>query len=268
MFNLKYPSETQLRYAQSVLPFPEHIIIQLLIEADDETFNRLCSSDQFKSFCSINSTFSERIYDERAKRLVERQFSKDLIQFKPADMKWREFYIKMKYVIDHIDNLDPNILAEQGMLFQLKMLYEIKGEIPNQEGINLTAKNGRLDVLRWIYEKLGSIGLPDQEGLYLAAGQGQLEVLKWIFSINGALPFDLVWIARQGYLDVLKWIYSINRSLPDQEGIALAAGNGQLDVLKWIYEINHQLPVESAVEFAESRGHFDVGEWVRSKRNN
>ncbi|AYV85929.1 MAG: hypothetical protein Solivirus1_86, partial [Solivirus sp.] len=94
--SLKYPSDLQLRYANTVLPGLSHdSIVDILAKTDDETFKELCKSHEFKSYCSANSVFSERIYEERAKRAVSEKFNSDLIEFKPPEMNWRAFYSRM-----------------------------------------------------------------------------------------------------------------------------------------------------------------------------
>jgi hypothetical protein len=57
---MNFPSSKQLKYAQNTLGrFPPDVIVNILIVAEDETFEQLCKSQEFASFCSRNSAFSD-----------------------------------------------------------------------------------------------------------------------------------------------------------------------------------------------------------------
>ncbi|AYV86004.1 MAG: hypothetical protein Solivirus3_4 [Solivirus sp.] len=95
--NKRYPSDLQKRYANTVFPnLPNELIVEILINTDNKTFNDLCYEPEFQSYCSENSVFSERIYEERAKRASLKIYAKDLTDLKPREMTWREFY----YMVD------------------------------------------------------------------------------------------------------------------------------------------------------------------------
>ncbi|AYV86003.1 MAG: hypothetical protein Solivirus3_3 [Solivirus sp.] len=102
--NKRYPSDLQKRYANTVFPnLPNEMIVEILAKTDDESFLHLCRDPEFRSYCSSNSVFSERIYEERSKRRSFTLFGKDLTEFKPKEMSWREFYSKIN--IDEIDQM-------------------------------------------------------------------------------------------------------------------------------------------------------------------
>lgn len=265
--NLNFPSSNQLKYAQNVFPasLPPHVINQILIEADDYTFKKLCSSPEFASFCSSNSAFSEHIYEERARK----KYAANLIQFKPREMKWREFDRRMNEFINYTQR--ANTLAEEGKLMELKILHATTGETPDVYGANEAVINGHLDILKWIHEHNTTI-LPNIDGVNEAAEYGHLDVLKWIYENAHILPdIDGVNSAvANGHIDVLKWIYETSSLLPDVYGADLAAYNGYINILKWIYEkssLNYTptLPDSDGADLAARYNHKDVVEWLASK---
>ncbi len=79
-----------------------------------------------------------------------------------------------------------------------------------------------------------------------AAKNGHLDVVKWLHTnrIEGCSTDAMDWAAQNGHLDVVKWLHE-NRT----EGcsncatctINLAANNGHHDVAKWLYE--HRIAV-------------------------
>ncbi len=204
--SVRFPSSEQQRYTQSVIPLPLDLTLQILSEADDETFDRLCSQPEFSSVCSQNSAFSERLYEERSKG----KFT-DLIKFKPREMTWREFYTRMKHFVNSY--VHSNEFASKGKLMELQIVYETVGELPDQDGANWAAANGQLNVLEFIYEHPPHT-LPDINGANLAAKKGKLDALKFIYEKGGILP-DASGI-NDAYIhnhdDVVDWINSkINR---------------------------------------------------------
>ncbi|AYV86001.1 MAG: hypothetical protein Solivirus3_1, partial [Solivirus sp.] len=92
-----------------VLPgLPNELIIEILSKTDDNSFNNLCTEPEFISYCSSNSIFSERIYEERARRASFKRYRRDVTKFKPREMSWREFYSRIN--IDEFEQL--NRIAE------------------------------------------------------------------------------------------------------------------------------------------------------------
>ena len=72
--------------------------------------------------------------------------------------------------------------------FKQKTAYEIKecdwssdvcsSDLPDQEGANLAAEFGYINVLEWM--KKQKLPLPDQENIIWAAENGHIDVLEWM----------------------------------------------------------------------------------------
>ncbi len=189
MSNLRYPSDLQRRYANTVFPtLSDEAIITILAEADDDTFTNLCQSEEFKSYCGTNSIFSERLYEERARRAVLRRFNEDILEFKPIDMKWREFYRRMMIFIYKLENENQSprdFIVARGRkverLMELQIFYRLTGRLPTRKDADRAAENGFLNTLEWLYEKGVS---PTIEGAVAASRLGRLELLKWLYKIG------------------------------------------------------------------------------------
>ncbi|AYV85925.1 MAG: hypothetical protein Solivirus1_82 [Solivirus sp.] len=183
--DLRYPSSLQKRYANTVFPdLPNELIVEILTKMDEESYENLCKSTEFRAYCSSNSIFSERIYEERVKRFILKRFNGNLIQFKPRDMKWREFHDRIIYFIDHLGTLQLNELAEDNKLMELKIYYNFFNILPNTIGANRAAYNNHYEVLEWLSEK-GV--LPDDNETAWAANDGRLDMLKWLYG-KGVRP--------------------------------------------------------------------------------
>ncbi len=224
---LRYPSSLQKRYANTVLPGLSHdSIVDVLAKTDDETFDQLCISPEFRSYCSKNSIFSERLYEER----VKRRFAPDILVFKSREMKWREFYYRILYFMPNFyiyqSNLLPeldklniiNQLAEVGKLMELKIYYDILGKLPNHLGASRAFYRGHIEVLDWLAEKEVFTKI-DEEGW--ATENGKLPLVKWLYK-QGIKPTiqNLITAEKNHHYDVVDW--AIEKGIiPDSKGGAL-----------------------------------------------
>jgi len=241
--NLKYPSELQKRYANTVLPeLPNDLIIEILAKTDDESFKRLCRSAEFQSYCSSNSIFSERIYEERAKRTAIRKFDEKLLKLKPKGMSWRAFNDGMLDVIEKLENPDPyrddaTALAKEGKFMGLIIYNLITNRLPNEYAgvgtstVNLLVQKGRYDILKWLEEKGVLIR---EENASTATAYGHLGILKWLVG-KGYLPQDNAVdnAAAAGHLAVLKFLDE-KGIRPTQYGAEMAQYHGRRDVVDWL----------------------------------
>ena len=64
--------------------------VNLLIRLPDREFGIVCSSNRYYNNLCNNSFYSERIFEERTRRLVDN----DIIAFKESNMTWKDFYIR------------------------------------------------------------------------------------------------------------------------------------------------------------------------------
>ncbi|AYV85886.1 MAG: hypothetical protein Solivirus1_43 [Solivirus sp.] len=158
---------------------PDEVVIQLLVNADDNSFGDLCSRSELKPFCSGNNKLSERMYHERAIR----QFS-DLVQFKSAELTWKQFYDRVHVLVSiNIETVEDaihlaNIYAKlPNSLMELNMIYSIYHVLPTTSGANHAAENGDMTTLLWL-EQFGV--RPDREGVNLAKRNGHEHILTYL----------------------------------------------------------------------------------------
>lgn len=107
----------------------------------------------------------------------------------------------------------------------------------------LAAKNGCLDVLKWLKETFNINKYDCNTACRFAATGGYLDIVKWLkltYLDNEALDrITFQFAAANGHLDILKWLtdnYNITKSCITilNNSFNSAAINGHLDVLKWL----------------------------------
>ncbi len=176
--DLKYPSGLQKRYANTVFPnLPNELIVEILSNTDEETFDQLCQSPEFRSYCSAKSVFYELIYEEKSKR----RLSPDIIEFKEERMSWREFYDRIMHLILNIRNINVVKLAMEGKFIELKVHYKLRESIFPGRVADHVARKGDLDMLKWLNER----GVrPNKDGADWAAAKGYIHILKWLASLS------------------------------------------------------------------------------------
>ena len=246
--------------------------LRALSTLDDPDFEIACSANpELQMIC--NGTFkpghqkqfnhlTDFLYMIRSEYL----FGKELLKYqKEEGLMWKKFYERMTYLYANIkDDEITNTMAINGRLMELKILKEIN-KLPNQEGANLAAWHGHLEVLKWMKEN--NLPLPDQQGANWAAQNGHLEVLKWMKENNLPLPdqYSANWAAQNGHLEVLKWMRENNLVLPDRDGANWAAEYGHLEVLKWMKENNLPFPTQYGAILAAAMDHEEVLSWLASQ---
>ncbi|AYV85897.1 MAG: hypothetical protein Solivirus1_54 [Solivirus sp.] len=247
--NLRYPSQLQKRYANTVLPdLPNEVIIEILAAVDHLTFDLLSDTNEFISYCSVRSVFSERLFKKRVRNTYKRK----IIEFKPEQMKWREFYTGMVY-LEYTEEINLNSLLEvrsnghkiicnlvtKGKLMEVKLCYSLFYNPARQNSTyaDIAASRGDLDIVKWLYETYTI--LPTGTGIYDATSNGHLNILEYIFSKDDFL-------------------------LPNMRLMNLAAANGHLHVLKWIYE---RMRYFGPITFYRNHpvNYKEVTEWLKSK---
>ena len=161
-----------------------------------------------------------------------------------------------------------SLTAETGNLGLLKWFKE-KGcpSAPTHASIS-AAKNGHLEVLKWLWEVETGGGtlfrkIFDEVTCHSAAGNGHLEVVKWLREV-AECPWDR-WTfsqaARGGHIELLRWAKD-NGCPIDPGACALAAESGHLEVLKWLREEDCPWDQWTCAHAAEG-GHLDVLKWAR-----
>ncbi|AYV85845.1 MAG: hypothetical protein Solivirus1_2 [Solivirus sp.] len=191
---MNYPSQNQLRYVQTVLPtLPPDLIVKVLVETDHPTFKNLCQAPEFQSFCSSNSVFSERIYEERSKKVFH-----EFIDLKSNEMSWRQFYDKLSYIFDTIKEVevlasdgDMNAgdiitdLSNRGDLMTLKILHRLNYFTPEDFDVDSAIAGEDLDRLKWFVEVNPSLlNFIINYNLYGTSIENRRRITEWLDSID------------------------------------------------------------------------------------
>ena len=103
------------------------------------------------------------------------------------------------------------------------------------DAMNYAAKNGHLEVVKWLH-------FNRKEGfnfctMNLAAANGHLEVVKWLhLNRKEGCTFDAMnWAAENGHLEVIEWLHLNRKEGCTVYAMDLAANNGHLEVVKWLH---------------------------------
>ncbi|KAG4246187.1 hypothetical protein PC116_g6023 [Phytophthora cactorum] len=133
-------------------------------------------------------------------------------------------------------------------------------------GVQSAAKNGNLEVIKWLSERANQ--LFDPHVMDVAARNGHLEVIQWLHSNRkeGCKPQAMNFAAGNGHLALVKWLDE-NRT----EGCTPAAMdhtclNGHLEVVKFLHANRREGCTTKAMDTAIRNGHVDVAQWLKDNR--
>ena len=184
-----------------------------------------------------------------------------------------------------------------GSLFLVKYYLE-QGAKLNKKILRLAAKNGHLDVIKYLVdgvnkgrashvfliEQGADIHNDDEETLRLAAEKGRLDVVKYLVEQGADLHARdeeaLRLAAENGHLDVVKYLVDVvnkgrashvflvehgaDLHVRDEEALRWAAANGHLDVIKYLVEhgANIHDRNDDALKRAAINGKLDVVKYL------
>lgn len=146
-------------------------------------------------------------------------------------LDWVESYDKFSIYV-----YSANDAAFRGYIKILDWL-EKRFYLPDQDGANLAAGNGKIESLNWMKRK--SLPLPDQNGINFAAEYGRISVLDWAINLHG---------------------YTIR---PDADGWSNAVINGQIEVLEWGKTKMNMIYSEMESFYAISNNQLKVLIWLK-----
>ena len=153
-----------------VLPGTEKIIeISYLVDLntlDEKEFLELCTTD---SKCTDN------VWDYQ----FVKKFGMKFKQYKPSDYTWKQYYL---YLNDWLNN-GTSEQFNQTKREDLQLLQSLFIFNSNIKGANWAAKNGYLNILKWLSQKNPPI-LPGDNGANWAAVNGYLDILEWMSRQN------------------------------------------------------------------------------------
>eukprot|EP01036_Dinobryon_divergens_P035665 gene35665-46261_t len=135
--------------------------------------------------------------------------------------------------------------------------------------MSLVARNGNLEMLRWLKER----ECPKDLNTFLEAARGcHVEVLDWLQNMYG-WP-DAIWpdafstcdvIASTGRLDILQW--ALDHGCPwDARCACTCAREGHMEMFRWIMDLNQEffpIDMDSLCSYAAFGGHLQLLQLAR-----
>jgi len=117
---------------------------------------------------------------------------------------WRNAYLR-QLIKSFFREWIGNLAARRGAMFVLcEWGMELSGY--SDDALDLAARNGHLDVIKWLHANRteGGTGW----AMDLAALNGHLDVIKWLHAhrTEGCTKSAINWAAINGHLDVIKWL--------------------------------------------------------------
>ena len=155
------------------------------------------------------------------------------------------------------------LIASKGNHDLLNWIYTNSVNSFNHITATHAAKNGHLNILKWLHERYCPIS---KNAARYAAAEGHLEVLKWLYD-NDNCEWDksiATYAARGCQLEILKWLYKKNCEI-DYHTSSNAARNGNFEILKWLYQNEIKFGMQTQYE-AALKGHLNIVKWLHRKK--
>ena len=196
-------------------------------------------------------------------------------------------YLKIiKYILETL-MLTPttnqiNHAAIYGPIDVVKYLFG-KGLIPDQYGINQTARKGRIDIIEYLSNSIQ----PNEYGANMAVSNGYYDLVKYlaerfevypnIDGLNDAVEtgnftavkyyiqhYDMSpeissvdMAAEYGKFDIIRYLNEKLNILPSEDGLEGAVGTGQMDLVKYLVD-RGMIPNDRGAFFAARNGYLDM----------
>jgi hypothetical protein len=130
-------------------------------------------------------------------------------------------------------------------------------------------ENGRLEVLKYLWEQNPDFFDGIAEVWRMAGVCGQIEVLRWLFAV-GARPADFSdevnitagWGRHKSGFECLRWAYDVAHVPLTSDNIWDAAVGGMLEAMQWLREREVDWADGTTTELAKS-GHLELLIWAR-----
>lgn len=131
------------------------------------------------------------------------------------------------------------------------------------EGMDLAARQGRLDIIMWIHTNLPFNGC-SMDAMDGAARNGHLDVVKWLHAnrIEGCSRLAMHYAAMNGHLEVVKWLHENRKEGCSFDTMDKAALKGQLEVIQWMHANRKEGCTKNAMNGAAGNGHLQVVKWL------
>lgn len=132
------------------------------------------------------------------------------------------------------------------------------------EAIDVAARNGQLDVVRFLH-KAGRFDVLGQL-IVTASMYGHLDIVQWAHehTITGCTTHHAMDIAAyKGHLDIVQWRHANCRGCCTTWAITYAAIHGHIDVVRWLYENRTE---GYSAYFVSENGEPKCVEWLRKNK--
>ena len=160
--------------------------------------------------------------------------------------------------------------SKAGHVEVLRWAYQIGGcSINATRCIKRAVENGRLEVLKYLWEQNPDFFDGIAEVWRMAGVCGQIEVLRWLFAV-GARPADFSdevnitagWGRHKSGFECLRWAYDVAHVPLTSDNIWDAAVGGMFEAMQWLREREVDWADGTTTELAKS-GHLELLIWAR-----
>lgn len=157
--------------------------------------------------------------------------------------------------------------AKNGHLDVIKWIVSIDSDQNIGRCAQVAAEEGHLDILKYIHTEYPNIGL--RAGLAVtAAAHGHLHIIEWfedtIEELSGITRANAQWdAAAYGHVHVLKYLMTVRGTGVNQHLLEMCAANGHLDILQlvFIHDKSSVVDIPALIKAAESQPH--IVDWIR-----
>jgi hypothetical protein len=238
---------------------PAFAQLNILVQADPEDF------DEYIKIGHINPFYEERVYEERVRKF----FSLDLIQFKPKEMKWKEFYNRLNdlfYDFEHgYFEDDIGYYMKNNHLLEIQIyahVYPEQFELNFYKLINTAIYHASLDISKWLLninptvtieeynidesyrntthefvEFLISKGYrPDYRNIDMLLSKKKFNILEKLNIMPNYHHANAA--VDRGDISSLLWLEKYN-ILPDAHKITNAIASDRLDIVKFMVHLGY-----------------------------
>ena len=152
-----------------------------------------------------------------------------------------------------------NKLRSVQSMFRFKIPY-----FDSVDPMNLAAKNGHLEIVKWLHE---SGGICTTFAMDLAAYNGHLEIVKWLHENRqeGCTKNAMDYAALTDNLKIIKWLHENRNEGCSEWAMNFAASYNRFEIVKWLYENRKEGRLDQAMHFAALNGHLEMVKWFERK---
>ena len=180
--------------------------------------------------------------------------------------------IKNKHLKELIELGINNFSIKNNNLVLLQYLIE-NNSITNDNSLRSAARNGHLDVIKYLVDHGANVNAEDDEALILASKYGHLDVVEYLVdhgaNIHAQDDQALIYATRNCHVDIVKYLvdHGANVNAEDNTALSYASENGEIKVVKYLVDHGANVNAEDdyALIWASINGHKDIVKYLQSK---